>query len=201
VTRNRASRPTRRAGRTGLIAAVLLGLLGSGCLIWQTSHAAYSANTQNGPDSWTTGTLTLTDDDGGTALFTASGLRPGSTGTRCIVVTSTGSLPATVKVFGKDRTTTKSLADHITITVANGSGGSAGSCTGFTAEPGTAHTSTLAAFPLTYAAGVSSWALTGTAPETRTYQITYTVDPNAPDSTQDATASMSFVWEAQTPAS
>jgi hypothetical protein len=201
VTTHRAPRPSRRTARLGGLAAVVVGLLLSGLLIWTTSYAAYSATTQNTGDSWATGSVGLTDDDGGTALFTATGLRPGSTASRCLVVSSSGTLPATVRMYGTDLVATKSLASWITLTVTQGTGGGAGSCAGFVPDPASAVTSTLAAFPTSYGAATAGWSLAGTPAESRTYRISYTVDPNAPNSTQSATAAMTFVWEAQTPAS
>ena len=201
MTTHRTPRPSRRTARLSGLAASVVGLLLSGLFIWQTSYAAYSATTQNNTDSWATGTVALSDDDGGTALFTASGLRPGSTGSRCLVISSTGTTEATVRVYGKDLAATASLDRWITVTLTQGSGGAAGSCSGFTPSATAAWSSTLAAFPTTYGTGGSSWSLAGTPTETRTYQVTYTVDPNAPNSTQGASAAMTLVWEAQTPTS
>lgn len=183
------------------MAAVVAGLLLSGLLIWNTWYAAYSATTHNATDTWTTGTVALSDDDNGTALSTASGLRPGSTASRCLVVPSTGTTDATVRTCGQDLTSTTSLASWPRLSITQGAGGGAGSCTGFTPGSGGTWSSTLASFPTSYGAGGSPWVLDGTAPETRRYQVTYTVDPNAPNSTQDASAAVTLIWEAQTPSS
>ena len=45
--------------------------------------------------------------------------------------------------------------------------------------------------------GVGTWAPTGTASETRTYQVTYTVKADAPNTTQGGTAALGLTWEAQ----
>ena len=55
-------------------------------------------------------------------MFTASNLKPGATGTKCIVVTSTGSLASTVKLYGTSYATTKALADNINLKVEEGTG-------------------------------------------------------------------------------
>src|SRR3712207_7319239 len=48
---------------------------------------------------YTTLFRSLSDDDSGSAMFTATGLKPGSTGTKCIQVTYGGSLAAAVKLY------------------------------------------------------------------------------------------------------
>ena len=95
-------------------------------------------------------------------------------------------------------TTTNALSTYLNLTVEEGTGGSFGSCTGFSAA-GTDFTGTLANFGTTatgFATGVGSFALTGTPTETRSYRFTYTVDPATPNSVQNGTASATFVWEA-----
>ncbi len=84
------------------------------------------------PELLVCGSVSLSDDDSDTALFTASGLQPGDTRTSCIVVTSTGSLPSTVKLYGTDPATTNALSSSLHVTVTEGTGGSFGKCSGFT---------------------------------------------------------------------
>ncbi len=136
-------------------------------------------------------------------MFTASNLAPGATGTRCIAVTSTGTLASLVHLYGTGATTTNALSSYVTLTVTQGTGGTfAGGCAGFTplASGSSVYTGTLAAFGTTatnYANGLGSWAPTGTAPETRVFRFVYTVDVAAPNTTQGGTAAIGFTWEAQ----
>jgi hypothetical protein len=189
--------PTRRAARLGVLASTGLALTLSTGLVWQASYSAYSATTANGTDNWATGTVALTDDDSGTAMFSATNLRPGSTGTKCITVTSNGTLPAAVKLYGSGAATTNALSTYIDLSVTMGTGGSFGSCTGYTSG-GSVYTGTLAGFTgSSYATGYGTWAPTGSPGESRTYQFTYTVQAAAPTSTQGGTASISFTWESQ----
>lgn len=189
---------------TGARAGVALttgaaALISSG-LVWQSSYSAYSGDTSNPAENWATGTVALTDDDSGSALFTATNLKPGSTGTRCIVVTSNGSLPSAVKLYGTGYNATNGLGSSISLTITQGTGGSFGSCTGFTALGTGAglYSGTLAGFSAAnFATGLGTWTPTGTAGETRTFQLSYTVDTNAPNSTQGGSASLGFTWEAQ----
>ena len=83
--------PSNRLRYALLLAAVPVGLLASGLLIFTASYSAFSATTTNGANSWSAGTVTISSNPG-TAMFTASGLKPGDTGTACVKVTHTGSL-------------------------------------------------------------------------------------------------------------
>ncbi len=190
------------AGKIVALAAVPAALLISGLVVGQASYSAYSATTVNPTNNWTTGTVALADDDTNTAAFTAQNLKPGSTGTKCITVTSTGTLASQVKLYATTPTTTKNLASYINLTITQGTGGSFGSCTGFTAlaTGSSVYTGTLDNLGATatgYATGLGTWNPTGTGTETRTYQITYTINPAAPDSTQNGTAALGLTWEAQ----
>jgi hypothetical protein len=191
-------RPSRRAGRLGLAASVLLGLLASACLIWQTSAAAYHDDTGGPVDSWETGSVDLDDDSGG-AMFTVRGLRPGMDGEHCITVSSTGTVPSDVRLFGTSLAATNDLDGYLHLTVAEGTGGSFGSCAGFTPIGGDLYAGTLATFPTTFAEGLGTWAPAGTTTtaETRTYRFAYLFDADAPNATQNSTASITFTWEAQ----
>lgn len=194
--------PTLRTARLVKWAALPAALVISGLIIAPASYSAFSSNTANPASNWAVGTVALTDDDSSTALFTATGLKPGSTGTKCIVVTSSGSLASTVKLYGTSPATTNTLASSITLSIVQGTGGSFGSCTGFTplGTGSSLYSGSLAAFgtgSTNFSNGLGTWAPTGTATETRTYQFTYTVDAAAPNSTQGGTATIGFTWEAQ----
>lgn len=178
--------------------AVPFALLASGGLVYQSSYAAFSGTTNNPANSWAAGQVVLTDDDSGAAMFTATKLKPGSTGQKCIVVSSTSTVASTLKMYSSAVTTTNALSTYLNLTVEEGTGGSFGSCVGFS-PGGTDFTGTLANLGTTatgFASGVGSFALTGTPTETRTYRFTYTVDAATPNSVQNGTAAATFVWEA-----
>ncbi len=194
--------PTRRAVRRArhlvwpLAALLSLGVVG------QASYAAFSSKVSNTGNSLAAGTVVLGDDDAGSALLSLTSLRPGSTGSRCIAVTSSGTLPSAVKLYATDVTATKSLPTYITWTVTQGTGGTYASCSGFTAlaSGSSVYSGTLAAFTgsaTAYGSGVGSWAPTGTASETRTFQVAYAVSSTTPDSAQGGTATFGLTWEAQ----
>ncbi|GAA1827050.1 hypothetical protein ACFFOM_15075 [Microlunatus capsulatus] len=201
-TARTAGRPSRRLAKVATLLAVPAAVAVSGLVVSQASYSAYSATTVNPTNNWATGTVALTDDDNGTAAFTAANLKPGSTGEKCITVTSKGSLASNVKLYATGATTTKNLAAHINLKVVQGTGGSFGSCAGFTPLPSGSelYSGTVAGFASTatgFGTGVGTWAPTGTADETRTYQVTYAVRTEAPDSTQGGTAALGLTFEAQ----
>jgi hypothetical protein len=197
--------PTRRSRAEKLAnwLALPLAILLSGATIGTASFAAFSATTTTPTNNWSAGTVALSDDDAATALFTATNLEPGSTDTRCIAVTSTGSLESAVRLYGTGATTTNALSSHITVTITQGTGGSfSGGCGGFTplASGSAVYTGSLADFGTTatsYATGLGTWAPTGSAPETRVFRFVYTLDAGAPNTTQGGTAALGFTWEAQ----
>jgi hypothetical protein len=196
------SRVTPRAARLAAWIAIPAALVASGVVVSTASYAAFSSTTVNPTNNWTAGSVALSDDDNNTALFTANNLKPGSTGANCIAVTSTGSLPSAVKLYGTNVSTTKDLAANVNLTVEQGTGGGFGSCSGFTpaATGGSLYSGTVAGFgtaSTNYATGVGTWAPTGTASETRVYRVTYTVSSTAPNTVQGGTAALGFTWEAQ----
>jgi hypothetical protein len=194
------SRVTPRAARLAAWIAVPAALVASGVVVSTASYSAFSATTVNPTSNWTAGSVALSDDDNNTALFSAAGLKPGSTGANCITVTSTGSLPSTVKLYGTNASATKGLDANTTLTVEQGTGGGFGSCTGFTAAStgGTLYTGLLSGFTASnFATGLGTWAPTGTASESRVYRFTYTVSSTAPNTVQGGTAALGFTWEAQ----
>src|SRR4051794_7433110 len=193
----RASRPSRRARRMGLVISGIGALVLTAGLVWQSAYAAFTESTPAYTLTWSTGTVAIADDDAGAGLLSASGLRPGATQTRCITVTSTGSAPALIRLYGTGRTATRSLPTFLTLVVSAGTGGSAAGCVGFVPSS-TVYRGSLAAFPPNYASGVGSWITAGnTAGETTNYQITYSLAASAPASAQGGTAAVAFTWEAQ----
>jgi hypothetical protein len=143
-----------------------VALLASGLLVWQSSYSAFSATTVSPTNNWTAGTVVLADDDSNTALFSPSALKPGDTATKCIVVTSSGTLASTVKLYGTGYTSSNdsltpfaAFGTHLNMVIDEGTGGSNASCAGFSGS--NLFTGTLAAFAsarTSFANGLSSWA-------------------------------------------
>ncbi len=196
----------RRKWRLLAILATPVAVIISGALVWNSTYAAFTAQISNSGNSWSTGSVVLTGDDGsssvtgsvGTALFSAAGLTPGSTATNCVRVSYSGTLAAAVKMYVAPGGLTGSapLAGQITLTVNEGTGGVFNNCTGFVSS-GTIYSGTLANLAATrtdFASGAGSWAPPGA--QSRTYQVTYTLSASAPNSVQSSTAGAVVTWEA-----
>ncbi len=180
-------------------AAIPAAVLASGAIVWQSSYSAFSASASNPTNNWSSGSVTLADDDSNTAMFNATNMKPGATGVKCIAVTSSGSLASTVKLYSTSYSTTNALAANINLKVEEGTGATTASCAGFTSAS-TLFDAALSSFGTTktsFANGVSSWAPTGAGSETKAYRITYTLSAATPDSAQGGTAALGFTWESQ----
>jgi hypothetical protein len=195
---------TRRAAKIATALVTPLAVLAAGGVVWQGSHAAFSGQTRNSGNDWSTGSVALTDDDKGAARFQVSNMIPGDTETKCITVTANASVPGTVKGYAVNPTfPSPALADRIFVTLREGSGGSFESCTGFTAN------STIAAnVPLSTFAGANSYATAlggwqvNAGVQTRTYELTWKFNTTGMtqaevDDLQGKRAGIDMQWELQ----
>jgi hypothetical protein len=192
-------RPRRRTGPLGLLAAAA-GLLVASTMVWKASTAAFTATTTNGVNTFSAGTVVLTDNDSTNVLFNVGALAPGASGSACIRVTYNGTLTSDVRLYASGLSATNAIDTYLNLQVEDGGFSSLPtfpSCTNFVAGA-TIFNSTLNSFggKTTWAAGVGSWTPTG-AGQTTDYRFTYTLSSSAPNGVQGSTASLSFVWEAQ----
>lgn len=184
-----------------------LALLATTFAVARPSYSAFNSTTSNAGENWSSGTVALVNASSGTnaqtgaALFSASGLKPGDTGAKCIAVTSTGTVASSVSAYvtGLSPSGAATLSANVTIAIAVGTGssGTNGDCAGFTQTAVLTTGTKLNALPATYGAGPTGWSPTGGGPETRVFKITYTVDMTTPSTLQNSTATATFVWEAQ----
>jgi hypothetical protein len=105
-------------------------------------------------------------------------------------------------VYGANGSGTTNLGSYIDLSITQGTGGSFGSCDGFAPLSSGAQVfrGSLTTFGTTrtgYANGVGGWSPTGAAPESRTYKLSYTISPDAPNDTMGGTAAGDIVFEAQ----
>ncbi len=183
----------KRPGLGILAGAVLL----TGAFIVTASIAAFSDTTDNSGNTWSTGTVVLTDDDGGSGiLFTVIGMKPLDVVTNCIVVTYEGTLlPADVVLYGVSGGT--GLDAYLDLIVEEGTGGIFDNCTGFSATSTIYTGGTLADFAVAhtnFGNGAGTWSPSAN-PESVTYKFTATLqDDNA---AQGLGATATFTWEAQ----
>jgi hypothetical protein len=193
---------TPRSGRSAKLvaAAVIVGLIGSGTLVWQASSAAFTASTDNPGNHWTSGSVAITDDDFQAANFNVTGVTPGDTDTKCILVTYNGDIASAVKLYGKNSAGT--LGQYLTLDVSEGSGTSCASQGTLTRIFGDGNTTLDAgedslsefAAKTTYGTGIGTWT-PSVAGSKKPYVFTFSLadDNNA----QAKSADIDFVWEAQ----
>lgn len=156
---------------SGPVAVLLAGLM-----VWHGSQAAFTAETYSAGNNWNTGTVLLTNDGTGGAMFSLQDLVPMQTGSHCITVTAATTVPGVVKVYFGN-TTPDGLQDNLTLKVEQGSGGSYGSCADFTPA------ATVAAQPLatyfrdnlSFDTGILPW-VKGTGTQSTSYRFTWTFD-------------------------
>ncbi len=188
--------------RSVLLAAFLLSALAVSLLVLQASRAAFSDTTDNTGNAFSTGTVILSDDDTGTAMFNVTNMVPGDTATACIAVTYSGTVadPSAVKLYSGGYTDSGTLADYLNVTVEEGTGGSFADCSGFVSGATIVSGTTVAGFDTSYtdyASGAGTWDPAST-PESRTYRVTVELDAATPNAQQGASVTaLAFVWEVQ----
>jgi hypothetical protein len=184
-----------------------LAVMAAAGVVWKASYSAFSADTRNAGNAWSTGMVALTDDDAGSARFTVTNLVPAQTETKCIKVTSSASVPGTVKLYLLNAVTSVAgLENHIKLTVTSGAGGTFADCTGYASSATVIATQTLAAATAAYASyatAAGSWVTAGVVSgESKTYQLTWLFDATGLsqeqlDALQGAHVGIDFEWEVQ----
>ncbi|HET9519105.1 MAG TPA: hypothetical protein VFO77_15390 [Actinoplanes sp.] len=194
---------TPRTGRSAkmIAAAVVVGLMGSGALVWQASSAAFTATTSNTGNTWTSGTVSLTDNDAGVARFTVSNAVPLQTGTNCIQVTYGGNVSSTVKIYAENPSGT--LGQYLDFDIERGDADdTCAAADGWTQIFGDAGTTIAGSDDLTtfttdhtdFSDGIAGWQPAAAA-TMRAYRFTWTLSDN--NAAQNKSAGVDFVWEAQ----
>jgi hypothetical protein len=189
---------------------ILLSTLVVGLLCGLTSlgvFGLFSATTQNAGNEISTGTVSISDNDAGSALYNITGAKPGDTVSKCIRVTYTGSLPADVHLY-TPTTVPGALAQYVDLTITKGTqlNSSFPDCTGFTpAATGAAlFSGTLQGFETTrnsFASGIDTaanghtvWAIGDSV----VYKIDATLQLATPDASQGSSTGVhAFMWEAR----
>jgi hypothetical protein len=196
----------RRGGRIGsklALTALVLGVLGTiaGVGTW----SAFSATTDNSANAFTAGTVAIGDDDSGSAMLSLTNAKPGDSDAACMVVDYTGSLPASVKLYGS--TGGNGLAQYLDLKVTRGTKSSAfDACGDFSADAtdyigsgaGVIYDGTLQGYPDGYGAGIDDApgaADTWTNGENHAYKFVVTVQNDG--AAQGLNASQVFTWEAR----
>ena len=188
--------------RTKSLLRSLLAIGAAGALAGFGTFSAFSSSTENPGNTINSGTVALSDNDAGSALYSVSGAKAGTTVDRCITVTYSGDLDADVKLYLPDAV--GALAQYVDMTVTPGTDAtpSFGDCTGFVADGAPLFTGTLQGFRNAHSGwanglvdnpgSTSKWAQGNTV----TYRVQLTVqdDNNAQGK---VTGTHRLMWEAR----
>ena len=115
-----------------LASALVVGVLGT--VAAGGVFGLFSATTQNAGNEISTGSVALSDNDNGSAMFNVTNAKPGDSWTRCIKVTYGGSLPADVHLYLKEGS--GPLGQHLSMRMRQGTqlNSAFPSCPGFTPD-------------------------------------------------------------------
>ncbi|GAA4984078.1 hypothetical protein [Kineococcus glutinatus] len=206
---------SERRRRAAAIAAVPVGLLASGLIVHSSSNAAFTATTSTGTNTWTAGTVALTNSSPSASLpWSSNGsgaLKPGTSETKCVVVTYSGSLAANIALYASGYATTAgssggaagtNLEDQLQFTIDYKTGGDfTSTCGSFTAStpamtlPVTNEAAKAFGARTAYSAGAS---VSNVASNTIiTYRVSYTLSGSATDYAQGDSVAFNFTWQAQ----
>jgi hypothetical protein len=190
--------------RRYLVSLLLIGVIG--LVAGLGTYPAFSSSATNPGDSFSAGTVTISDNDAGGTMMSLSGAVPGDSDSGCIRVLYSGSLSSTVRLYGS---ISGALAPYLTLTVTRGAdpAPSFPSCSGFTpdptdyigAGPGVIYSGSLTSFPGSAATGiedpVAASPETWTTSEDHVYRL-HVVLVNDP-AARNKSASASFTWQSR----
>lgn len=194
------------------IAGAAAGVVLVSGMVLQVSSAAFTGTTDNAGNAWTAGTVTLTDDDATSAMFSSTAQVPGDSETNCIEVTYTGNAALTkvdlyAAVTPGGALPADTLADDLDVTVKIGPASSACNLTddGFVddltggvtmlPESTVVNNEALALFGTEAAPETMGWVPSGTDPM-RPFLFTVTLGSDTDNDAQGDTAGATFTWRA-----
>jgi predicted ribosomally synthesized peptide with SipW-like signal peptide len=173
-----------------IAALSLFGAIG----VWGT-YSAFTDTTQSSGSTFSSGTVHITDDDAGSAMFALTGMVPGTTSAKCINVTNAGDVPFSSVALSA--ASSGALAGALQVTIDKGTGatgGASSSCASFSSTATGVVSGLLNALPTSAAPfdDSSSWAVSAV----RSYRVTVKLDPLASGTYQGKTASLDLTWTA-----
>ena len=184
--------------RTKKVLGTLLVVGVTGTLVVLSTFSAFSSTTENPGNEFAAGSVALSDNDGGTALYNVSNKRPGDFAERCIKVTYTGTLGSSVKLYRSGFSGGSGLDSYIDLAITKGTG-TAGDCSDFSGST-SVYSGTLNGFAstagtavaLTNGSGQASWSQNDAV----TYKVRATLQNN--DAAQGlATGTHSLIFQSQ----
>jgi len=179
------------------IGAAVLAVLAASLMAFQATGAAFSATTENAGNAFTAGTVTISDNDSGTAMFNLTNMKPNDNAVGCIEVTYAGSLDPEIRTYGAI-TAGDGLEDYLDLTIERGDGTCAafGGVTAVWTNVPDGDMGVFMGAATDYASGSDNWQPTGGgADDTLPYRYTVNLQDNT--LAQGKTATVTFTWEAQ----
>jgi hypothetical protein len=186
-----------------LLSVLLVGVTAS--LAAFGVFSAFSSQTSNPGNTFTAGTVNISDNDSNTAAYAVTGGKPGTTASECIRVVYTGSLDSDVHLYTPE--TIGSLGNYVNLTIQPGTQSTPNiNCTGFTASGSAAFSGTLSSWASSHSNYTNGLSVLPSSSATKwatndavVYKITATLaDDNNANGGSSAltTGTHSFVWEA-----
>lgn len=175
---------------------VVVGIAGS--LVAFGVFSAFSATTSNPGNSFAAGSVSISDNDGGTAVYNVSNKKPGDFAERCIKVTYTGTLGNSIKLYRSAFSGGSGLDSYIDLAITKGTGDAA-DCSDFAGST-SAYSGTLSALGSSFAGGVALTNASGQASWSQNDAVTYRVRGTLQDNNAAqglATGTHSLVFESQ----
>jgi spore coat-associated protein N len=178
-----------RANPRRLLAALATMLVAVGVTV--ASGATFTAQTANPSNTFTAGTLSMSNSAAGSAILTASNMKPGDPATKgTVVIKNTGSISGAFSLTRSSLTnsdTTNPMAAKLNLVITDC--GVDQDCT-TSADNSNKYTGTLAGMSSTIA--LSNWA----AAEQHKYEFSVALDSSADNNYQGDNSVAGFTWDA-----
>jgi len=173
------------------------------------AFSSFSSVTSSASNAYVAGTVSLADNDAGSAMLSLANAKPGDASQSCIAITYTGTLDSAVKLYGS---VSGSLGQYLTLTITRGTQTPAtfgSACTGFAADAtnyigqgaGVIFSGNLSSFTATsWSNGLADPAVGGGSETWSTSEVhvyKFAIALQSSTAAQGLSGSASFTWEAQ----
>lgn len=177
--------------------AMAVGVVAASLLVWQTSGAVFTSTTENAGNSFAAGTVTLTDDDLDSALFSYSGWVPTDTATNCVEVTYAGTAEpgGAVDFYAAHTDVTVNgdgLGEDLDVTVELGAAGA--TCASFSAASTLYTTAALDTLASSASPITTGWTPVLSSDVMRPFRITVTLGSDTANDAQGESSTATFTW-------
>lgn len=173
---------------------MFLTVLGIGLATGTTvvgSYASWTSQSTNPGSGVTAGTLTMSNDKSAAAVFTATNVKPGDTGSDTVTVGNTGSIPMTVSLT-QDTISATGIEASLRVSLYDAGrdycyfpDNDPGPCVAYGAWSG------IGTQAIANASGGAQWA----ASESHTFTVSWQLLSTSPNADQGKTGSFRLVWD------